>query len=161
MATPAIARGATPPSRLTLARAAGYRGRLGLYASVGVGGSFEGSATLAAIVGVAARWRLVDLALEGLGGYWSAGFGAADVAVMLHHTVGPVLLGVGVAAGYAHADARSFGLGRGFGRVSLAVTPALDLFAQVDFAYVSAFSNRREDLMGLMLDLGAQVRLFR
>jgi hypothetical protein len=115
------------------------------------------------LLGVARRWRLASLALEGLGGFWSVGYVGGDVAVMLHHTAGPMLLGGGVAGGAAAAfgnRAVPVGLARAFVRASWAARPSLDLFAQLDFAYGrETVGNVNQE--GLMLNLGVQVRLLR
>jgi hypothetical protein len=140
-----------------------YRGRVGIYAMVGGGSSLQGSPIVPVIVGVALRWRLAALALEGLGGLWSGGYAGADVAIMLHHTAGPLLLGGGIAGGAVAAFANHptpVGLARAFMRMSWAARPSVDLFAQLDFGYGRETVNNI-NVEGLMLSLGVQVRLLR
>jgi hypothetical protein len=138
-----------------------YRGRLGIYAMVGGGASLQKSPIAPVIVGVALRWRLAAIALEGLGGLWSVGYVGGDIAVMLHHPVGPLLLGGGVAGGAVAAftdHAVPVGIVRAFLRASWAARPSLDLFAQLDFGYGRVNNLDQE---GLMLNVGVQVRLVR
>jgi hypothetical protein len=140
-----------------------YRGRLGIYAMVGAGSSFQGSPIVPVVVGLALRWRLASVALEGLGGWWSVGYVGADLAVMLHHTAGPLLLGGGVAGGAAVALAdhnAPLGLARAFMRLSWAARPSVDLFAQLDFGY-GRDSVSKINQEALMLNLGVQLRLLR
>jgi hypothetical protein len=150
------------PTPRPLAGEARYRGRLGLYLMVGAGSSVQGDLIVPVTVGLAARWRLVDVALEGIGGLWSSGFGGGDLAVMLHHTVGPVLLGGGLAGGLVAAAAGQnrvpVAVGRAFVRATLAVRSTLDLFAQLDLGYGRGLA-RNDNQEGLMLDLGIQLRL--
>jgi hypothetical protein len=130
---------------------------------VGGGSSLQGSPIVPVIVGVALRWRLAAIALEGLGGFWSGGYAGGDVAVMLHHTAGPMLLGGGVAGGAVAAFSNRtvpIGIVRAFLRASWAARPSLDLFAQLDFGYGrDNLDNANQE--ALMLNLGVQVRLLR
>jgi hypothetical protein len=128
----------------------------------GAGSSVQGGLIVPVTVGLAVRWRLVAVALEGIGGLWSSGFGGGDLAVMVQHTVGPVLLGGGLAGGLVAAVAGPHrvpvAVGRAFVRAMLAVKPTLDLFAQLDFGYGRDFTTN-DNQEGLMLNLGIQFRL--
>jgi hypothetical protein len=147
-----------PPVRL--APEERYRGRLGLYLMVGGGVSMDRAPVVPVLIGLAVRWRLVSLALEGIGGLWGGGFVGGDVAVMLRRAVGPVLLGGGLAGGAAVAGqplVDPIGVARAFVRVDWAVHRRLDLFAQLDFAY-GRNTRSHSNSEGLMLSIGVQLR---
>jgi hypothetical protein len=147
-----------PPSRR--APELRYRGRLGIYAVIGGGSSFQGAAVVPATLGLALRWRWVALSAEALGGLASSsGFVGGDLTFMVHHVVGPVLLGGGVGAGLVHID-NTAGIGRAFIRCSLALTDAVDGFVQAEYVYARAASRSDEQQFALA-SLGVQMRFFR
>jgi hypothetical protein len=137
------------------------RGRLGLYLMSGAGSSLQGNLIVPVVVGLAVRWRLVALTMEGLGGLWSSGFAGGDLGVMLHHAFGPVLLGGGVAGGAvaSFADRREpVAVARGYLRAGWATRRSFDLFAQLEFEYGRGLTSH-DNVEGIVLNVGFQVRL--